>query len=169
MVPSQLQGLAQWFQSLKQRERRLIGFTLCVLVPAVLLLAWVEPMLASRQALHERLDRLERERAQMQALAQAWRSLDQQLPQAKRQDLEARILASLKARSDLNSITVKVLDQRSIVIEAAAVPRMPFMAWLVEVRRETQTQWSEFRIERTAQSEHLKIRIRFVDAAGSTS
>jgi len=42
------------------------------------------------------------------------------------------------------------------------------MAWLVEVRRETQTQWSEFRIERAAQSDRLKIRIRFVEAAGRT-
>ena len=168
MVPSQLQGLAHWFQSLKQRERRLIGFTLCVLVPAVLLLAWVEPMLASRQVLHERLDRLERERGRMQALAQEWRSLDQQLPQAKRQDLESRILASLKARADLDGVSVKVLDQGSVLLEAAAVPRMPFMAWLVEVRRETQTQWSEFRVERAAQSDRLKIRIRFVEAAGRT-
>jgi type II secretory pathway component PulM len=168
MLPSRLQGLADWFQSLEQRERRLIGFALCVLLPAVLLFAWVEPMLASRQALHERLERLERERARMQALAQEWRSLDQQLPQAKRQDLEARILASLKARADLDGFSVKVLDQGSILLEAAAVPRMPFMAWLVEVRRETQTQWSEFRIERAPQSEYLKIRIRFVEAAAST-
>jgi hypothetical protein len=104
----------------------------------------------------------------MQALAQEWRSLDQQLPQAKRQDLESRILASLKARADLDGVSVKVLDQGSVLLEAAAAPRMPFMAWLVEVRRETQTQWSEFRIERAAQSDRLKIRIRFVEAAGRT-
>lgn len=169
MLLKPLQTLSAWFQSLERRERALLSLALWLLLPLVVLLAWFEPMMQSRQRLHERLERLDRERATMQALAQQWRSLDEQAPTVKRQDLETRIRASLKAAGGLDDFTIKSLDNGSVLLEMASAPQSMLMTWMVEVRRETQTQWAEFRIERSAQPEHLKLRIRFVEAGGKSS
>jgi type II secretory pathway component PulM len=91
MLLKPLQTLSALFQTLERRERLLLSLALWLLLPLVVLLAWFEPMMQSRQRLHERLERLDRERATMQALAQQWRSLDEQAPTVKRQDLETRI------------------------------------------------------------------------------
>jgi type II secretory pathway component PulM len=163
-----MQRLSAWFLALEQRERLLLQLAFWLLVPAILVLAWFEPMMQSRQLMRERLERLNSERSSMQALAQQWRSLDQQAPVLKRQDLETRIRASLKAAKSLESLTVKVLDNGSVIVETTAVPQGSFMAWLVDVRRETQAQWAEFRIERALQTDHLKVRIRFVEAGGQS-
>ncbi len=166
MRPRAMQRLSVWFDALDRRERLLLLLAFWLLVPAILVLAWFEPMMQSRQMMRERLERLDSERASMQALAQQWRSLDQQAPALKRQDLETRIRASLRAANGLDAMTIKVLENGSVLLEAAALPQGPFMAWLVDVRRETQTQWAEFRIERALQNDHLKVRIRFVEAGG---
>ncbi|NCX89597.1 MAG: hypothetical protein EBX02_10960, partial [Betaproteobacteria bacterium] len=150
-------------------ERWLLGIGGLILLPAVLLLAWLEPMLQSRSEALERLARLERERATMQALAQQWRSLDQQNPVSRLQNLESRIRASLQASEGLEAFALKLSDNGSVLLEAQSLPQAVLLPWLVDVRRQTQSQWAEFRLERSAKADHLKVRIRFVEAAGKSS
>jgi len=166
MLDKTLDGLNKLFASLEPRERRLIMIAAAVLLPALLFFAWFEPLLESRQNLHQRLERLESERAALQALSQQWRSLDQQVPAAKPQGLESRIKASLKASEGLESLNVKVLENGSVLVETLGVSQAKLLPWLVDVRLETQSQWAELRLERASPIDHLKLRIRFVEAMG---
>jgi len=162
-IIEQLKGA---FFRLELRERRLMLLALIMLVPIVLLFAWLEPMLVKRQALQQRLDRLEREHAKLTSLAQQWHSHAQQTSPLNSQDLESRLRASLVAAGVMADSQLKVLPNRSVVLEATAVRQTELFNWLVDVRRETQSQWADFRIERSTQVDQLKLRIRFVDASG---
>ena len=169
MLAQALDHARKLHQSLEPRERKLVLVAVLLLLPAVLVFAWLEPLLESRQDSYQRLERLEAERATMQALSQQWRSLDQQAPAAKLPDLETRMKASLNASEGLEDLKTKVLENGSILVESASVDQNKLMPWLVNVRKETQSQWAEFRIERSQRADHLKLRLRFVDAAGQKS
>lgn len=125
------QAVQRW-RDLGGRERRLIVAGLAVLLPVALYLYVWQPMSAQRERLHGQVERLRGEIASLRADAEEIARLRQQPQGSANAEAQARAAASRLGIADrLASVTAQGSDR--LVVEFAAVPVTPWLAWLGEL------------------------------------